>query len=150
MAFPPLDGTREMADFVRESFRWHWRSATRLPHPLPDDYQDLFPHLTLSDVERATLDFELPEMIQVTFYAMLLNNAVEPGIVSIFLVVNLKLTLKGLRWTSFEAWLSCTSHDLQEGQLQQRTLPFGAGGSMDGQEERSGSTGPSPLSSDEE
>ncbi|KAJ8433006.1 hypothetical protein Cgig2_010982 [Carnegiea gigantea] len=38
MAFPPLCDTKEMADFVRESFRWHWRSSTRPPRPLPGDY----------------------------------------------------------------------------------------------------------------
>ncbi|KAJ8440417.1 hypothetical protein Cgig2_017650 [Carnegiea gigantea] len=51
------------------------------------------------EAERAVLDFELPEVIQATFYAMLLNDAVELGIVSGFLAVDLKLTLEGLRKT---------------------------------------------------
>jgi len=63
MAFPPLYDTREMADFVRESFRWHWRGATCPPHPLPDDYQDLCLCFALSNAERAALDFELPEVV---------------------------------------------------------------------------------------
>ena len=58
------------------------------------------------------LDFELPEMVQATFYATLLNDAVELGIVSGFLASDLKLSLEGLRWTSFEARLSCTIRDL--------------------------------------
>ncbi|KAJ8422898.1 hypothetical protein Cgig2_026419 [Carnegiea gigantea] len=85
-----------MADFVRESFRWHWRSAVRQPCPLPDDYWDLCPHFTLSDAKRAVHDFELPEMVQATFYAMLLNDVVELGKVSSLLAVDLKLILESL------------------------------------------------------
>ncbi|KAJ8421146.1 LOW QUALITY PROTEIN: hypothetical protein Cgig2_027444 [Carnegiea gigantea] len=76
MAFPPLYDTREMANFVRESFIWHGRGATRPPHPLPEDYQDLCPCFSLPEAEGAALDFELPEMVQATFYAMLSNDAV--------------------------------------------------------------------------
>ncbi|KAJ8430929.1 hypothetical protein Cgig2_033557 [Carnegiea gigantea] len=108
MVFPPLHDSREMADF---------RSTTYPPCPLLDDYQDLCLRFTLSDAERAALDFELPKMVQVRFYAMLLNDAVELGIVSGFIAVDLKLTLEGMRWTSFEAWLSRTSRKLGEAQL---------------------------------
>ncbi|KAJ8435834.1 LOW QUALITY PROTEIN: hypothetical protein Cgig2_003857 [Carnegiea gigantea] len=117
MAFPPLHESREMANFMRESFR----SAARLPHPLPDDYQDLCPRFMLPHAERVALEFKLPEMA--TFYAMLLNDAVKLGTASGFLAVDLKLALEGLRWMSFEAWLSCTSRDLWEARLRQRTLP---------------------------
>ncbi|KAJ8444872.1 hypothetical protein Cgig2_029803 [Carnegiea gigantea] len=114
MAFPPLYDTKKMADFIRESFRWHWRRATHLPRPLPDDCQDLCPHFLLLKAERAALDFELPEMAQATFYAMLLNDAIELGLVSGFLTDDLKATLEELRWTSLEAWLSRTRGDLRE------------------------------------
>jgi len=84
-------------------------------------------------------------MVQTTFYAMLLSNAVKLGIVSGFLADDLKLGLEWLRWTSFEAWLSRTRGDLWEAQLRQRTLPLETCGSVDGQEENSGSTGPCLL-----
>jgi len=103
MAFPLIHDTREMAGFVRESFRWGWRSTTCPPRLPTDNYQDLCPQFTLPDAERAALDFELPEMVQATFYGMLLNDAVKLGTVSGFLAVDLKLNLEGLRWTSFEA-----------------------------------------------
>ncbi|KAJ8429187.1 hypothetical protein Cgig2_028760 [Carnegiea gigantea] len=101
VVFPPLYNTRKMANF-------RWRRATCPPHPLSDDYQDLCPCFTLPEAERAALDFELPEMVQATFYPMLLNDTVELGIVSGFLVDDLKLTLEGLRWTSFKTSLSHT------------------------------------------
>jgi len=58
------------------------------------------PCFMLSNVERAVPDFELPEMVQETFYAMLLNDAIKLGVVSGPMAVDLKLTLEGLRWVS--------------------------------------------------
>jgi len=71
----------------------------------------------LSDMGRAVLDYELPEMVQTIFYAMLLNNAVEVGIVSGPMAIDPKLTLEGLRWSSFESWLGYNSRSLVEAQL---------------------------------
>ncbi|KAJ8419943.1 LOW QUALITY PROTEIN: hypothetical protein Cgig2_020753 [Carnegiea gigantea] len=122
MVFPPLYDTIEMINFVRESFRWHCRNTTRLPCSLSDNYYDLCPRFTLCDAERAAFDFELPEMVQVTFYAVLLTDAVELGIVSGFIAVDLKLTLEGLRWTCFESWLSRSSRDLLKAQLRHTEL----------------------------
>ncbi|KAJ8435086.1 hypothetical protein Cgig2_033626 [Carnegiea gigantea] len=44
-------------------------------------------------------------MVQATFYVMLLNNVVGLGIVSGFIAVDLKASLAGLRWMSFESWM---------------------------------------------
>ncbi|KAJ8444094.1 hypothetical protein Cgig2_025095 [Carnegiea gigantea] len=71
--------------------------------PLPEDYHVLCPHFSLPEAEGAATDFELPEMMQATFYAMLLNEAVELGVVHGFMVEGLRLALVGLRWSSFEA-----------------------------------------------
>jgi len=57
----------------------------------------------LSEAVRAALDFELLEMVQAIFYAMLLNDALELGIVIGFHADDLKSSLEGLRWTFFEA-----------------------------------------------
>jgi len=62
-------------------------------------------------------DFKLPEMVRVTFYAMLLNEAVELGVVRGFMADGLKSSLVGLRWRCFEALMSCTDHELREAQL---------------------------------
>ncbi|KAJ8431112.1 hypothetical protein Cgig2_015680 [Carnegiea gigantea] len=79
--------------------------ATHLPRPHPDDYQDLCLHFLLPEAERVVLDFELPEMVQATFYAILLNDAIELCVVRNFIADDLKSTLVGLRWTCFETWL---------------------------------------------
>ncbi|KAJ8420761.1 hypothetical protein Cgig2_030937 [Carnegiea gigantea] len=144
MAFPPLYDSMEMVDYVRESFIWCWRRATCLPRPLLEDYCDLCSRFSLPEAKRAAADFELPEMVQATFHAMLLNDAVELGVVRGFIADDLKSTLVGLRWTCFEAWMSRTSHELREPQLRQRTVVVEARGRSDSWEESSGSTGPPP------
>ncbi|KAJ8436697.1 hypothetical protein Cgig2_027218 [Carnegiea gigantea] len=80
MAFPPLYNTREMANYVSESFIWCWRSASHPPRPLPEDFHILCPRFSLFEAKGAVAGFELPEIVQATFYAMLLNEAVELGV----------------------------------------------------------------------
>ncbi|KAJ8423391.1 LOW QUALITY PROTEIN: hypothetical protein Cgig2_003776 [Carnegiea gigantea] len=104
---------REMAQ-VRAALPSSQWSASRPPRPLPEDYQDICPRFTSSDAEEEMRDFELPEMMQATFYAMLPNDAVEQGIVNRFMAVDLKVTLEGLRWTSFESWLNFNGRGLLE------------------------------------
>ena len=145
MAFPPLYDTKEMVDFMRESFIWRWRRATRSLRPLTDNYQDLCPRFLLPKAERAALNFELPKMVQEKFYAMLLNDAIELGIVCHFLADDLKSTLVGLKWTCCEDWLNCTSRNLREAQLWQRILTAETHGLTDNEEESLGSTDPRPL-----
>ncbi|KAJ8425106.1 hypothetical protein Cgig2_013836 [Carnegiea gigantea] len=89
--------TKEMADHVRETFRWHLRGASRPPHPLPKDYQALCPSFALLDVEEAACDFNIPEIVQAIFYAMLLNDAMELSLVSRDMAGGLKSILEGLR-----------------------------------------------------
>ncbi|KAJ8432401.1 hypothetical protein Cgig2_010003 [Carnegiea gigantea] len=73
------------------------------------DYWDLCPSFTLPNAEKAARDFNIPEIIQSTFYAMLRNDAVELSLVSRDMIRGLKSTLEGLRWTVFESWLSLAS-----------------------------------------
>ena len=140
-----------MADYVRENFRWHWRSASRPPLPVPEDYRELCPHFALSNAEEAACNFELPEMVQATFYAMLLNDAVGLGIVSGFIAADLKAFLEGLRWTSFESWMNVSRRSFLEAQLHQRSPPGGAREPVSSQEEILGSNDPpTPFSDDEQ
>ena len=83
-------------------------------------------------MEEATCDFELPEMVQATFYATILNDVIELGIVSGFMVVDLKAALEGLRWTSSASWIHVNRCNLLEAQLCQRTPPGCARGPVNG------------------
>jgi len=102
MAFPPFYNTREMADHVRESFVWHWRRALRPPRPLLEDFHALCPRFSLLEAKGTAVDFELPEMVQATFYAMLLNEAIELGVASGFMDESMKSAMVGLGWSNFK------------------------------------------------
>ena len=66
----------------------------------------------MPEAEEAAADFELLEVVQATFYTILLNEAIELGVVRSFIAEGLKSSLVGLRWLSFEAWMSRTDHEL--------------------------------------
>ena len=89
-------------------------------------------------------------MVQATFYAMMLNDAIELGVVCGFIADDLKSSHLGLRWTCFEAWMGRTSHELREAQLRQWTVAVEAHGPSNSRNESLGSTGPPTPSSDEE
>ncbi|KAJ8428568.1 hypothetical protein Cgig2_000432 [Carnegiea gigantea] len=146
VAFPthPLPSDYKELAKVKEYARDYERSASRPPPPLSKDYRDLCPRFTLSDAEKAARDFELPKMIQATFYAMLLNDTIELGLVDTFMAVNLRATLEGSQWTSFKSWLNVDRRDLLEAQLRQRTPPEAVHGPVDSQEESSSSNDPPP------
>jgi len=59
----------------------------------------------LVDAEEAARDFRLPGLAQVTFYAMVVNEALELGILSRGSATELKSALTSLRWFMFEGWL---------------------------------------------
>ncbi|KAJ8424979.1 hypothetical protein Cgig2_031928 [Carnegiea gigantea] len=117
MAFPPIHSIKEMANYVRETFIWRWRSASRPPRPLPEDSHVLCPRFSLVEAENAATEFELPEMVQVTFYAMLLNEAVELGMTHEYTAESMKSSLAGLRWSTFEVWMDCMNCILRGAQL---------------------------------
>ncbi|KAJ8423406.1 LOW QUALITY PROTEIN: hypothetical protein Cgig2_030573 [Carnegiea gigantea] len=71
-----------------------------------------------------------------TFYAMLLNEAVELGVAHEYTAKSMKSSLAGLRWSTFELYRPADEVEVR--------------GSQDGQEEGSGSAGPPAPSSDEE
>ncbi|KAJ8450534.1 hypothetical protein Cgig2_020171 [Carnegiea gigantea] len=91
---------------LKESFASASSPSRRLPCPMP--------RCSLCEAEGATVDFELLEMVQATFDAMLLNEGVELGVVHGFTSEGLKSALVGLRWSSFEVWMSGVDHVRRE------------------------------------
>ncbi|KAJ8433285.1 hypothetical protein Cgig2_014194 [Carnegiea gigantea] len=134
-AFPPFRDTEAMADYIRETFKWHLRRASRPPRLLPEDYRDLCSSFTLPDAEEAACEFDIPEIIQATFYAMVVSDAMELSAASRDMVGDLKSTLKGLRWITFESWLSVNKHPLLEVQLHRQGHLGGGLGLVSDQEE---------------
>ncbi|KAJ8434359.1 hypothetical protein Cgig2_031605 [Carnegiea gigantea] len=110
MVFPPLCDTEEMFDHVRETFKWHLIRDLRPPQLLSKNYEDLCPDFALSDTEEAIRDSHILEMIQAIFYAMVVTDALELGIMSRDMAGALKSLLEGLRWLILECGLRINKH----------------------------------------
>ncbi|KAJ8441270.1 hypothetical protein Cgig2_013685 [Carnegiea gigantea] len=135
--------TEKMVLHVLETLNWHRRRIACPPRPLPDDYQDLCPNFALSDAEEAACDFRIPGMVQAIFYTMVVNDAWELDVLSKDLAEDLKSTLVGLRWCTFEAWLQHNKNSL----LQAHLGPVSPGvraGPVNGHEESTVSNEASP------
>jgi len=102
IVFPHFLTTTEMAFHVLDNFEWHLRGTASPPLPLPDDYQDLCLDFVLLAAQEATYNFLLPEIVEVVFYGMVLNDAKEPGVVSGGVADMLESTLIALQWSTFE------------------------------------------------
>ena len=81
-----------------------WGSIPTL-RPLPKDYQSLCPDFVRRDVEEEAWDFQIREIMQATFYAMVVSDALELGKVTKNMTLISKDALMTVNWYSFEAWL---------------------------------------------
>ena len=105
---------------------------------------------SLSEAESVATKFELPEIVQATFYAMLLNDTIELGANHEFTGDEMKSSLIGLSWSTFEVWMHCMDDVLRAAQLNRPADEVPVSNSEDGQGEDSKSDGPPAPSSDEE
>ncbi|KAJ8419879.1 hypothetical protein Cgig2_007495 [Carnegiea gigantea] len=146
MAFPPNRSTREMANYVRQTFIWCWRSASCPPRPLPEDFNVLCPCFWLA----AAAELELPEIVQATFYALLLNEMLELGVIHEYTAERMKSLLVGLRWLTFEVWMRIMDEVIWGAQFHRQPDEVDVKGARDGQGEGLGSADPPAPSSDKE
>ncbi|KAJ8426754.1 hypothetical protein Cgig2_029423 [Carnegiea gigantea] len=112
--------------------------------PLSRRIPCLMPTFSLSEAEGAAAEFELFEIVQATFYATLLNEAIKPGVAHDLTAESMKSSLVGLRRSTFKVWMGYIDHVLRAAQLQRPTYEVEIRGSLDGQEEGSGSNSPRP------
>ncbi|KAJ8437859.1 hypothetical protein Cgig2_002993 [Carnegiea gigantea] len=152
MAFPPIPNMREMANYVKETFIWCWRSASRPPRPFPKDFNMLCLCFSLAEAEAeaAPAELEMLEIIQATFYAMLLNEMFELGVVHEYTVERMKSSLVGLRWSTFEVWMRIMDEVIRGMQLHRLPEEVDVKGARDSQGEGAGLADPPTPSSDEE
>jgi len=91
-----------MAHHVWEAFKWRQRNALPPPRLLLEDYQDLCSDFVRREAEESACDFQIPKLIQAIFYAMVVNDALELGILTRNMAQVLKIALTDLYWYSFE------------------------------------------------
>ncbi|KAJ8420396.1 LOW QUALITY PROTEIN: hypothetical protein Cgig2_013883 [Carnegiea gigantea] len=144
MAFPPIRSMREMANYGD----LHLALDSRPPRLLPEDFNMLCPCFSLA--EAAAAELELPEIVQATFYAMLLNEMFELGVVHEYTAERMKSLLVGLRWLTFKVWMRIMDEVIRRAQFHHQPDEMDVKGARDGQGEGSGSADPPAPSSDEE
>ncbi|KAJ8438374.1 LOW QUALITY PROTEIN: hypothetical protein Cgig2_006292 [Carnegiea gigantea] len=103
MTFPHFLSTKEMTEWVVYHFEWDRRGVVFPSSLLPKDFPALCPSYELAVAEEATGRFKLPELPQVIFYAMLLNEAERMGVLHERTVRIMESAFTELRWTWFRA-----------------------------------------------
>jgi len=105
MAFPRSLDTKTMNEFVIRRFQWDRQGETSPPSPFPKDFRSLCLGFDLAMAEQAAAYYELPELPQAIFYAMLLNEAEKLGALHGPRLQSLKVALTELRWGALESWI---------------------------------------------
>jgi len=105
MAFPRSLDTEVMVEYVTHHFAWDRCGVAFPPLPFPKYFQALCPSFELAVAKEAVEYYELPELPQVIFYAMLLNEAERLGVVQGRALRFLESALVELHWSTFESWI---------------------------------------------
>jgi len=92
----------------------------------------------------------LPEIVQATFYAMLLNDMLELSAVHTYMTEKMRSVLVRLGWSAFEAWMCIMDPVIRGAQLYRQPNEVEIKAVRSGQGESSGSPDPRAPSSDEE
>ena len=109
------------------------------PGPLPCDCEELCPDFNLAMEKEYAQIYELPELPQVVFRAMLLNDTMKLSVLSGRIIVVMESVLMELQWNAFQVWTGRNSSRTMEARRQQETF------SDLGEEESSGSNVQTPL-----
>ncbi|KAJ8429239.1 hypothetical protein Cgig2_026275 [Carnegiea gigantea] len=84
------------------------------------------------------------EIVQATFYAMLLNEMLELGAIHVYTAENMRSLLVGLRWSDFEVWMRIMDPVIQGAQLYHQPDEVEVRGAHDGRGEDAGAADPPP------
>ncbi|KAJ8439000.1 hypothetical protein Cgig2_012996 [Carnegiea gigantea] len=102
MGSPCLLMTDEMALYVLGNFEWYRREVVLPPCLLPSNYEELYSDFVLAEAKEYAQDYEVPELPQVVFLAMLLNNVVKLDVPRRRMIEVMESALKELRWSTFQ------------------------------------------------
>jgi len=105
MAFLRSLDTKAMGEFITCHFSWDRHGIAFTPSPFSKDFQTLYPSFELVVAEHATDYYELSELPQMIFYAMLLSEAERLGVLQGQALRSLELAFTELRWSAFESWI---------------------------------------------
>ena len=122
--FPNFASTEQVAEYVRDTFHWTLRESLALgPKPLPMDYHGLCPCFDLRVATRYAHNSNILEMVQAIFYAVVVDNATELGLLRRLTMDCMISTMRKLDWNAVESWLGDIDHRLRRAQAYRLTNP---------------------------
>jgi len=77
----------------------------------------LRPCFSLAEAEAASAESGVLEIIQATFYAMLLNEMLELDAIHEYTAEKMRSLLVGLRWSTFKVWMRIMDEVIRGTQL---------------------------------
>ncbi|KAJ8432240.1 hypothetical protein Cgig2_007641 [Carnegiea gigantea] len=122
--FPSFGSTEQVAKYIRDDFRWVLRDplAPGL-RPLPSDYHSLYSHIDLEAVTWYARDSNIPEMVPIIFYAMVIDDAAELGLSHRLTMDCMMWSMQKLDWGPVEAWLRDNDQRLRGAQASRPVDP---------------------------
>ena len=148
--FPNFSNIEEAVEYVRDTFWQSLRESPNFrPNPLPEEYHGLSPGFKLAVVTRYAHDSNIPEMVQVIFYAMVLNDTAELEISCKIDMNCIMSVLHHLDWTIIDTWFWGLQLRLRRAQVARLANPPIDPTASSGPVEDSGLSDAPPASSDE-
>ena len=92
----------------------------------------LCPYFSLAEAKAVAAESGLPEIVQATFDAILLNVMLELGVVHEYTAERMRSLLVGLRWSTFEVWMRIMDEVIRGVQLHRPPDEVEVKGSRDG------------------
>ncbi|KAJ8433058.1 LOW QUALITY PROTEIN: hypothetical protein Cgig2_020625 [Carnegiea gigantea] len=104
--FPNFANIEQAAEYIQDHFRWSLRDPTDPgPRSLSSDYHSLCPRFDLKVARRYAHGSHIPEMVQVIFYAMVIDDAAELGLFHRLTMDVVMWAMRKLDWGPMETWL---------------------------------------------
>ena len=104
MTFPRSLNTKTMSEFVIHRFLWDRQGKVFPPSP-SQKTSGPYVRTLIATAEQAAAHYELPELPQAIFDAMLLNEAEKLGVLHGPRLRSLEVALRERRWEVFELWI---------------------------------------------
>ena len=102
--FPNFAGTEQAAEYVRYHFQWALRDPSTFdPRSLTSDYHGLCPRFDLRVSTRYALYSNTLEMVQIVFYAMVIDDSTELGLSRRLIMDCVMRAMRKLDWGPVEA-----------------------------------------------
>ncbi|KAJ8431149.1 hypothetical protein Cgig2_026746 [Carnegiea gigantea] len=123
--FPNFASTEQAIEYACDHFRWALRDPLAPgPRLLLSDYHGLCPRFDLGAAARYAHDSNTPEMVQIIFYAMVIDDAAKLGLSRRLTMDCVMWAMRTPDWGPVEAWLGGNGRRLRRAQASRLGNPL--------------------------